>query len=74
MANDYDRCTFNKMVNGEQFTVQFHPDDHKCSHVEPCILDKLIDDLNDKFKTEKRMMSETKGLIHDYLGLTISYE
>ena len=30
--NAYDMCTFNKMVNGEQITVQFHVDDLKVSH------------------------------------------
>lgn len=25
--NPYDECTFNKMVNGDQLTVQFHVDD-----------------------------------------------
>jgi hypothetical protein len=30
--NCYDRCTFNKMVNGSQITIQFHVDDLKLSH------------------------------------------
>ena len=25
--NDYDECTFNKMINGKQCTIQFHVDD-----------------------------------------------
>ena len=29
--NSYDPCTFNKTVNGEQLTIQFHVDDLKCS-------------------------------------------
>ena len=28
-VNDYDECTFNKMVDGTQFTIQFHVDDLK---------------------------------------------
>ena len=32
--NEYDMCTFNKIVNGEQITVQFHVDDLKVSHKE----------------------------------------
>ena len=33
--NEYDICTFiNKMVNGEQITVQFHVDNLKVSHKE----------------------------------------
>lgn len=30
--NTYDKCTFNKIVKGEQLTVQFHVDDLKASH------------------------------------------
>ena len=29
--NEYDMCTFNKMVNGKQITVQFYVDDLKVS-------------------------------------------
>ena len=32
VQNQYDECTFNKLVNGEQITVQFHVDDLKISH------------------------------------------
>ena len=32
VQNEYDMCTFNKMVNDEQVTVQFHVDDLKVSH------------------------------------------
>ena len=32
VQNQYDMCTFNKMVNGEHITVQFHVDDLKVSH------------------------------------------
>ena len=34
VQNEYDMCTFNKMVNDEQITVQFHVDDLKVSHKE----------------------------------------
>ena len=40
--NDYDRCTFNKMVNGNQLTVLFHVDNLKCSYMEQYVLDELI--------------------------------
>ena len=32
--NDYDECTFNKMINGKQCTIQFHVDDLKLSHLQ----------------------------------------
>jgi hypothetical protein len=34
VQNDYDPCTFNKVINGEQVTIQFHVDDLKISHKE----------------------------------------
>ena len=62
------------MVNGNQLTVLFHVDDLKASHMEQSVLDELVQDLNNKFQTKKKKLSETKGNIHDYLGLTISYQ
>ena len=32
VQNEYDMCTFNKMVNGDQVKVQFHVDNLKVSH------------------------------------------
>ena len=32
VKNEYDMCTFNKKVNGEQITVQFYVDDLEVSH------------------------------------------
>ena len=45
--NDYDECTFNKMINGKQCTIQFHVDDLKLSHLQQQELDNIIDHLND---------------------------
>ena len=42
-------CTLNKMVNGEQITVQFHVDDLKVSHKDHAILDDFLDDLSSEF-------------------------
>ena len=61
-------CTFNKMVNGEQITVQFHVDDLKVSHKEQSVLDDFLKDLRDEFGQEDELM-ENKGLVHEYLGI-----
>ena len=42
-------CTFNKMVNGEQITVQFHVDDLKISHKEQAVLEDFLKDFRDEF-------------------------
>ena len=45
-------CIFNKMVNGEQITVQFHVDDLKVSHKEQSVLEDFLKDLRDAFGQE----------------------
>ena len=45
VQNEYDMCTFNKIVNGEQITVQFHVDDLKVSHKEQAVLEDLLRNL-----------------------------
>ena len=72
VQNEYDMCTFNKMVNGEQITVQFHFDDLKVSHKEQFVLEDFPKDLRDEFGQEDEL-TENKGLVHEYLGITINY-
>ena len=72
VMNNYDLCTFNKMVNGEQLTVQFNVVDLKASHKEKKVLDDFLDDLQNKFGQEDKL-AETRGFVHEYLGITIDY-
>ena len=44
-TNGYDECTFNKMINGYQCTIQVHVDNLKLSHVQQDELNKIIDAL-----------------------------
>ena len=60
------------MVNGEQLTVQFHVDDLKASHKEQKVLDGFLNDLRNEFGQEDEL-AETRGLVHEYLGITIDY-
>ena len=71
--NPYDPCTFNKTVNDKQLTIQFHVDNLPYSHIEQKVLDNLVKDLNNVFRTNKKKMAKTKGNIHKYLGLTIDF-
>ena len=64
VCNDYDMCTFNKIVNGNQLTVQFHVDDLKASHCDPEVLKEF---------GKEHQLSENIGKLHDYLGITIDY-
>ena len=72
VQNKYDMCTFNKMVNGEQITVQFHVDNLKVSHKDQAVLKDFFIDLRDKFGQEDEL-TENKGLVHEYLGIIIGY-
>ena len=71
--NDYDECTFNKMINGKQCTIQFHVDDLKLSHLEQQELDKIVDHLNDIFGSEGELLVASYGKIHEYLGMTVDW-
>jgi hypothetical protein len=71
--NAYDECTFNRMINGKQCTIQFHVDDLKLSHMTQGVLDKIIDDLNYIFCSEGEMLAASYGSIHEYLGMTIDW-
>ena len=42
VQNEYDMCIFNKMVNGEKITVQFHVDDLKVSHKDQAIPEDFL--------------------------------
>ena len=63
-------CVFNKMVNGEQVTVQFHTDDLKVSHKDKAVLDDFLDELRNEFGQEDE---ENKGLVYKYLDVAIDY-
>ena len=70
--NNYNECTWNKKVDGKQLTLQAHVDDLIASHVDQQVVDNFIAALNSKFGKEKKL-EETKGLVHEYLGLTIDF-
>ena len=55
VQNKYNMCTFNKMMNGEQITVQFHVDDLKVSHKDYAVLDDFLDDLRSVFGQEEQL-------------------
>ena len=71
--NDYDECTFNKMINGKQCTIQFHVEDLKLSHLQQQELDNIIDHLKDIFGSEGGLLVASYGKIHEYLGMTIDW-
>ena len=72
ICNDYDMCTFNKMMNGNQLMVQFHVDDLKASHPDLDVLWDFVNQLHKEFGKEHQL-TENIGKLNDYLGITIDY-
>eukprot|EP00934_Nitzschia_sp_Nitz4_P008987 Nitzschia sp. Nitz4//scaffold353_size16344//11151//16190//NITZ4_008865-RA/size16344-processed-gene-0.13-mRNA-1//1//CDS//3329548925//8977//frame0 len=70
--NPYDPCVANKLVNGKQLTVAWHVDDLKISHQDVEVVDAFIEDMRATFGTETPL-SESRGKVHDYLGMTLDY-
>jgi hypothetical protein len=40
--NPYDPCVANKMIGGKQMTICWHVDDLKISHLNPKVVDKMV--------------------------------
>jgi len=72
VANPYDSCVVNKMINGKQCTIGWHVDDLKISHVDPLVVDTVIDMMDGKFGQEEPL-SKSRGKVHDYLGIVFDF-
>jgi hypothetical protein len=60
----------NKLVNGEQFTLTWHVDDIKMSYKDPKEVTKTIEWLKGIYGDN---MHVSRGLVHEYLGMTLEY-
>lgn len=47
--NPYDECTFNKIVDGEQLSIQYHVDNYICSCKHKYVLDQFLNQLSGSF-------------------------
>jgi hypothetical protein len=72
VINPYDWCVANKMINGKQCTILWHVDDLKISHVDHNVVSHVIDQLDEEFGKEAPL-TKTRGLVHEYLGMTLDY-
>jgi hypothetical protein len=70
--NKYDKCVANKMIDGKQCTIIWHVDDLKMSHVSDAVLDTIIGRLDEKYGKEAPL-TVNRGLVHEYLGMTIDF-
>ena len=72
VINPYDWCVANKTVDGKQCTILWHVDDLKISHVDHKVVSSVIGQLDETFGQDAPL-TKTRGLVHDYLGMTIDY-
>ena len=70
--NPYDTCVANKEINGNQCTILWHVDDLKISHIDANVVTEVIKLLESEFGKEAPL-TQTRGKIHEYLGMTIDY-
>ena len=59
--NDYNECTFNKMINSKQCIIEFHVDDLRLSHLQQQELDNINDHLNDIFGSKGELLTASYG-------------
>jgi Reverse transcriptase (RNA-dependent DNA polymerase) len=69
VLNPYDLCVANAMINGSQCTIAWYVDDMKVSHLDPAIVSDILNLMESRFGT----MAITRGLTHEFLGMTITY-
>lgn len=70
--NPVDNCVANKTINGAQCTILWHVDDLKISHVDPTVVESILERLNDRFGQQKPL-SVARGPVLDYLGMRLDF-
>jgi hypothetical protein len=70
VMNPYDVCCMNKVIDGKQCTIVWHVDDLKVSHMDAEVVSDVIEMVRKEFGNHKPLTVQ-RGLLHDYLGMTI---
>jgi hypothetical protein len=70
IINPYDPCVTNKIVNGNQLTLQWHIDDLMISHVNVMAINKFLWELKAIYGNS---LAESMGKQHDYLGMIFNF-
>ena len=72
--NPYDVCVANKMINGKQFTVVWHVDDLKLSHVDKNVVSKMIEWFKEVFEDKEiGLVKVSRGKEHKFLGMNFKF-
>ena len=70
--NKYDMCTYNKLVDGKQITVQIWVDDVLCTCFHKHAITEFIKFLDQRFGKESPI-TVTTGPEQEYLGMSINF-
>jgi hypothetical protein len=70
--NPYDWCITNKMIDGKQYTIVWHVEGLKISHVDPEAIEGVLDQLNERYGKKKPLVT-TQGKVYDYLGMILDF-
>jgi len=70
--NPYEACCWNMYMDNKQFTIVFHVDDMKLSHINKLFVTNIIRQL-EAVSAKLDPMKMTRGKVHQYLGMTIDY-
>ena len=62
----------NKIIDNKQFTVIWHVDDLKTSHVDPEVVSRVLDDIDTEYGRISKM-TFTRGKVHKYFRMNIDY-
>ena len=68
--NPYYLCIANANIKGEQCKVCWYVDDNKISHVDPKVVDKVIETIEEKFGK----MPQTRGDEHNFMGMNTKFK
>ena len=60
----------NKIIDNKQYTILWHVDDLKTSHVDPDFVSSFLADIDTEYGRIAKM-TITRGKVYKYLGMTI---
>ena len=74
LVNSYAACEANKIINGKQYTLNWHVDDVKASHADATVNDKFRKWCENKYGNENLgHVTVVRGDKHDDLAIHLDY-
>ena len=74
IVEHYDTCVSDNIVNGNQFTITWHVDDLKTSHINSTKVDNFILCIKSKYEDEEiGKVKASRGQKHNYLVMDINF-